>query len=246
MSVLQRKESVSEVVVGSSYPIPDIKPLRAGEKVLLIVPHQDDEALACSGLMQHAVSLSVPFQIVLATDGGRWGSWMKGRRRRELLRATGYAGLHPSMIEFLDYPDGSLASQGNLGGRIAECIRRFQPTRIITTDPEDIHSDHAALGKHVLACKELPDSVERIYGALVHYPRFPRPIGRKPSAFMHPPKPLTGPALPLWETYRLSEHERTVKRRVLKSYRSQGAAIPAVGWLFNSFDRPNELFRVLR
>src|SRR5437016_3480339 len=96
--------------------------LNARERILILAPHPDDEALANAGLIQRAAAVGAEVRVVFATDGDdnpwpqrvverrlkinaldrrRWG----GRRRNEALAAMARLGLPESAAHFLAAPD---------------------------------------------------------------------------------------------------------------------------------------------
>src|SRR5258705_12616807 len=94
-------------------------------RLMTFAPHPDDEALACSIILQHAVRAGAAIRVVYATDGEnnpwpqralerkwrlngtdrrRWGKL----RRAEALGALQVLGVHPSDARFLALPDQRL------------------------------------------------------------------------------------------------------------------------------------------
>ena len=92
---------------------------------MLIAPHPDDEALACSVILQQAVRAGAAIRVVYVTDGDnnpwpqralerrwrlsasdrkRWGKL----RRAEALAALRVLGIHPADVQFLALPDQGL------------------------------------------------------------------------------------------------------------------------------------------
>src|SRR5437868_8708542 len=92
---------------------------------MLIAPHPDDEALACSVILQKAVRAGAAIRIIYVTDGDdnpwpqraverrwrlsasdreRWGKL----RRSEALAALGVLDIHPADVQFLALPDQGL------------------------------------------------------------------------------------------------------------------------------------------
>ena len=92
---------------------------------MLIAPHPDDEALACSVILQQAVRAGAAIRIVYVTDGDdnpwaqraverrwrlsasdrkRWGKL----RRAEALGALRVFDIHPAEVQFLALPDQGL------------------------------------------------------------------------------------------------------------------------------------------
>ncbi len=96
------------------------------DRLLILVPHPDDEVLCCGGLLQDALQKNLPTQIVVFTNGDNnaWAFSMyrhslvfrprsmlhMGRvRREETMAAAVVLGLPTDQILFLGYPDyGSL------------------------------------------------------------------------------------------------------------------------------------------
>lgn len=94
----------------------------AGDRILVLAPHPDDESIACGGVIQQAVDLGLPVHVVFLTygDANQW-SFVLYRKRPEFepsqveamgevrhdeaLAATGLLGLRPDQLTFLGYPD---------------------------------------------------------------------------------------------------------------------------------------------
>jgi len=134
---------------------------------MLIAPHPDDEALACSVILQKAVRATAAIRIVYVTDGDdnpwpqraverrwrlsasdrkRWGKL----RRSEALAALRVLGIHPSDIQFLGLPDQGLTDLllrdcNSALTRIAQVIDDWSPTDILAPSIFDIHPDHNAV-----------------------------------------------------------------------------------------------------
>ena len=134
---------------------------------MLIAPHPDDEALACSVILQQAVRAGAAIRIVYVTDGDnnpwpqralekrwrlsasdrkRWGKL----RRAEALAALRVLDIHPADVQFLALPDQGLThlllSDCNSAlTRIAQVIDDWSPTDILAPSIFDIHPDHNAV-----------------------------------------------------------------------------------------------------
>lgn len=105
----------------SAIALPELA-LQADDRLLILAPHPDDEALACGGLIQRAQAMRLPVQVVFFTNGdnNEW-SFMVYRkhpiispeavvqmgevRRAEALQADGLLGLSATNLVFLGYPD---------------------------------------------------------------------------------------------------------------------------------------------
>jgi LmbE family N-acetylglucosaminyl deacetylase len=134
---------------------------------MLIAPHPDDEALACSVILQKAVRARAAIRVVYVTDGdnnpwpqralerrwrlsasdrGRWGKL----RRAEALAALRTLDIPVSNIQFLGLPDQGLTDlllrdSDTAVTRINEVIEDWSPTDILAPSLFDIHPDHNAV-----------------------------------------------------------------------------------------------------
>jgi LmbE family N-acetylglucosaminyl deacetylase len=131
------------------------------ERVLVIAPHPDDDAIACGGLLQRATEA----RVVYVTDGER-NPWPQrvhfrtpfinaghrarwGAMRREEARCS-LSQLGIDSTRFLAFPDQGLmasARRGDLAPRDALMneIRDFAPTLIVSPSSFDAHYDHRAI-----------------------------------------------------------------------------------------------------
>ena len=134
---------------------------------MLIAPHPDDEALACSVILQKAVRAGAAIRVVYVTDGDnnpwpqralerrwtlsasdreRWGKL----RRSEALAALRVLGIHPSDVQFLALPDQGLTDLllrdcNSALTRLIQVIDDWSPTDILAPSLSDIHPDHSAV-----------------------------------------------------------------------------------------------------
>jgi LmbE family N-acetylglucosaminyl deacetylase len=109
-------------VASAAEPIPPLRPLVAGDSILVVSPHPDDESLCCGGLISTARRIGASVSIVWVTngDGFHWdamvvekklrpraGSYLELARQREgEARAAGLAlGVPAESFFFLGYPD---------------------------------------------------------------------------------------------------------------------------------------------
>lgn len=123
-------------------------------RLLVLVPHPDDETLGCGGLLALASSVGVDVTVVLVTDGGAShpGSalWPRPRlvaqRRGELDCALETLGVRRAPVT-LGLPDAEterLAPDVVLEAvaTIAAVIRSSRPDVVLTTWRREPHSDH--------------------------------------------------------------------------------------------------------
>ncbi len=96
------------------------------DRVLVVSPHPDDESIACSGLIQHALEAGAQVRVLWMTAGdhnivGPPLFWRKApvtpaqfrdighKRMQEAMAAARVLGLSPEDLIFLGYPDGGLS-----------------------------------------------------------------------------------------------------------------------------------------
>jgi len=99
-----------------------IEPIKKADRVLILAPHPDDEAIGCAGIIQEAVSKGVDIKIVYLTNGDhnqvsfivyekrltlRKGEFihMGEVRKNEAIKAMKLLGVGSSNLIFLGYPD---------------------------------------------------------------------------------------------------------------------------------------------
>jgi GT2 family glycosyltransferase/LmbE family N-acetylglucosaminyl deacetylase len=136
-------------------------------RLMMFAPHPDDEALACSIILQHADRAGAAIRVVYATDGEdnpwpqrvleckwrlngtdrtRWGKL----RRVEAITALRVLGVHPSYARFLALPDQGLTDllvtdcRSTLE-RFASAMTDWCPTDLVVPSIADTHPDHSAL-----------------------------------------------------------------------------------------------------
>ena len=134
---------------------------------MLIAPHPDDEALACSIILQRAVGAGAAIRVLYATDGDnnpwpqrlldrkwrltaadqkRWGKL----RRAEALAALHTLGVDRSDADFLGLPDQGLTSLlitdcRSILEQFATSVSAWGPTHVLVPSVHDTHPDHSAL-----------------------------------------------------------------------------------------------------
>lgn len=167
-------------------------------RLMVIAPHPDDEALACSVILQRAVRAGAAIRVVYITDGDnnpwpqraverrwrlsasdrkRWGKL----RRSEALAALRVLGIHLSDVQFLALPDQGLTNLllrdcNSALTRLIQVIDDWSPTDILAPSLSDIHPDHNAVAvmMRLIFADSSPPGVSR-WNYLVH--------GRSPAFF---------------------------------------------------------------
>jgi LmbE family N-acetylglucosaminyl deacetylase len=96
----------------SLYPIqtsnyPQGPQINSSDRVLIIAPHPDDEAIATAGVIRYCVENSIPVEVIVMTDGEGYKN-LSTQRHNESVKAMKILGLSQDHILFLGYPDGNL------------------------------------------------------------------------------------------------------------------------------------------
>ena len=211
----------------------------AARRVLVVAPHPDDEAIVAWALMRRLGRGGARVELVVVSDGAASHpgsrSWPPARlvaeRRRETLRAMATLAIPPSRVRFLAMPDGALETSGvALDRAIARALRRrAAPDLIVGPVPDDAHADHRAVAA---ALARVPRRGERRLG----YRVWPERAARFGA----------GPGISL------DGRDLCLKRRLVRSYRTQSGAITDADAGFTMtprhlrcFVRPTEHFEVM-
>jgi LmbE family N-acetylglucosaminyl deacetylase len=127
-------------------------------------------------------------------------------------------------------------------------LREVQPTAIFVTHPQDVHPDHwatCAFVQYALATIAARGAQwarnTRVYGYLVHWPRYPLPRRFSPRLPLLPPSELASDHRQ-WLRLPLSPQVAQTKLRAIRDYHSQE---PVFARLLLDFARANETFELL-
>lgn len=230
-----------QILPGASiYLFPEMTQPQENDRILIFSPHPDDETLGNAGLIKKSLDNKATVKVVVVSDGNKHG--LKNERHSETINAMKILGLESSQIKFLDLPDGKLNQVDNLEQLINQEVVDFQPTIILTTNNQDIHKDHAAVGKAVEKAISIMDKKPIVYEYLIHYHRYPRPTGLNENAYLLPPaKLIVAPGQ--WQKLTLNLETEDLKRQAIEQYKSQIAIKnPILRNLMFSFVRQNEMF----
>lgn len=129
----------------------------AGDHVLVVVAHPDDETFGCGATIAALGQAGVSVHVVSMTAGeaaldhvGRSVSGLAVRRREEFAHACRWLGVASATI--LDLPDSALGDHRlDIGRQIAALVEQIRPAHVLTTWWGEPHADHAALGSEVAA-----------------------------------------------------------------------------------------------
>jgi len=124
---------------------------------LVIAPHQDDETLACGGIIARKRNEGLPVHVVFITDGSAshpdhsrlTPPAIAGLRQQEAMQAMAYLGVERTAVHFLNEPDGSLKTipaerRQHLVERLTTLLRTIGPTEIFLPCNPDGSSEHDA------------------------------------------------------------------------------------------------------
>ena len=163
----------------------------SNDRVLVLAPHPDDEAIGAGGLIQRVIARGAEVRAVFITSGEsnpwpqryvnrrwrirahdreEWGR-MRCEEAKESLRTLG---AQPDCATFLRFPDQRLAEIARAGDQqIADTLRSmmrdYKPTLLVTPSAQDLHSDHRAVAYFAHhAVRGLGDDAPAVYTYVVH------------------------------------------------------------------------------
>ena len=203
------------------------QPYQLGEaSTVVIAPHQDDETLACGGLIARKRSEGLPVHVIFITDGSAshlghaqlTPAAIAALRRNEAMQAMACLGVERSTVHFLDEPDGTLKGiaadrREFLVERLGALLGSIAPGEIFLPCNPDGSSEHDAAFEFVLA------AVAR--------------AGVRPVTWQYPVWAWWNPLLLLrtWRTHRdcrrlpLEDYWQA-KQQAVRCYRSQIIPLP--------------------
>jgi LmbE family N-acetylglucosaminyl deacetylase len=130
--------------------------LKEGPAVI-IAPHQDDETLACGGIIARKRNEGLPVIVVFITDGSASHPGhprfdppaISALRREEAMAAMACLGIERTAVHFLNEPDGTLktinaARREALVVRLAGLLAAIAPAEIFLPCNPDGSSEHDA------------------------------------------------------------------------------------------------------
>ncbi|HET8774388.1 MAG TPA: PIG-L family deacetylase [Thermoanaerobaculia bacterium] len=128
--------------------IPYEPALLRGERLLVLAPHPDDEAIGCGGLVALHLRERRAVRVVVATDGAQAGAAevrQEESRRALTVLAAGGVGKTALPPAFLGWPDRGL--DDSIAPTLREELLAFRPDLILVPAPIEIHPDHLALAR---------------------------------------------------------------------------------------------------
>ena len=198
----------------------EIMGINKKDRVLVFMPHPDDEAVFTSGLIKKMIEEQVVVKIVTMTRGEkstlRYGLKPKddlaAARDKELRKSFGVLGVN--QFDALDLPDGGLKyRKKEMKKIIKKDIAVFGATLVITLEPDGIygHPDHIALSAVVTEVVKKP--VRLLYATVGEFMHKPRASKMSEKAVIKPLKPEL--------VFKLGFVETLAKIRSLRAHSSQ-------------------------
>src|SRR5580658_3818036 len=121
--------------------------MSAGEPILVIAPHPDDEVLGCGGVIARHTARGDRVQVVVVSRGvpDIFPPEIIEETRTELAAAHQMLGIE--QVHFLDFPAPRLDTLPGhvLADRLTRLVRAFQPKTVYAPHWGDLHSDHKAV-----------------------------------------------------------------------------------------------------
>jgi len=136
---------------------------------IIFSPHQDDETLACGGMIIKKSREGKEIYIIFLTDGRNshkiafniqenpTPEEIKEIRKKEAKEVAEFLGIEVKKIFFLDFEDGTLKDNiSKANALVTKYLIKLKPTEVFVPHQYDIHEDHSSTNTIVLsAIKEL-------------------------------------------------------------------------------------------
>lgn len=130
----------------------------SNSRVLVFMPHPDDEAVFCSGLLKKLTTNDISIKLITLTSGEKStlvfglepGDDLAATRRIEQKNSCEILGI--TDYEVLSISDGGLKlKEKEVKEIISSQINIFKPTHVVTLEPDGIygHPDHIGLSRFV-------------------------------------------------------------------------------------------------
>jgi LmbE family N-acetylglucosaminyl deacetylase len=146
-----------------NYSIPNEEFVR-GNKILVIAPHQDDEAIGCAGTLIKNAKAGGHVEIVFCTHDTT-------ERMKESERAASIMGSKKN--HFMQFPLRSLSGNKDFYNNLALVINKVEPDVLFMPFLFDKHNDHRAVTQAVIAIRKDINLKLMIYSYAVWSPLNP-------------------------------------------------------------------------
>ena len=124
--------------------------LAAAQRVAVVIPHFDDESIACGGAIASAVESGAEVRLIWLTDGSRGVPSVSHQesarlRKEEALEAASRLGV--TDVHFLDFPETRLTDKVDSRNWLGRLLDDFQPTRIHSLWWAENNVDHYQMNR---------------------------------------------------------------------------------------------------
>lgn len=189
-----------------------------GQRILLLIPHPDDESLAVGGYINMCRHNGAEMRLILVSDGNYRN--LRELRYQEFKAASKELGISESDLRFWGFPDGALKLYHEaIVTQVEQEIGEYRPELIIYPHPDDKHRDHSILGRSVEQALVKADRLDiPAYAYLIHYNFYQLPACFSKSLF--PPRSMPDNNAD-WRLVSLTPQAQRAKRSALLKYHSQ-------------------------
>ena len=216
-------------------PLPSPK---KNDRIMFFAPHPDDEVCAAGAYLAAAAKVGASAMVVLVTDANSRGY---GETRRQEFEQV-LIKLGVTEKRYFNFAEGELSnSSAELKTACEEIIDEYRPTVVIIPHPEDLHSDHAAVGEVVSHITHQTSIMTLAFPD--HFPpQYPSPRGYRPDLYLLPPSSIANRYH--WTSFSVSPELQRLKTEAMKEYRLE-LRTPVLRSHMLSSIRKNELFAKL-
>ncbi|MBN2679564.1 PIG-L family deacetylase [Acidithiobacillus montserratensis] len=130
-------------------PTPSPLTYSGWQNVILLIPHADDEAIGCGGLIAALGEANITLHVILVSDssgGVDPALGISAIRQHEFIASLKL--LHPkATYTFWALPDGQLSAHiSTILAKIDDLLTNHPADTLLAPWPMDMHPDHSALG----------------------------------------------------------------------------------------------------
>ncbi len=135
------------------------------QRVLVLSPHPDDEAIGCGGTLRKHVLDDDRVQVIFLTSGEKGGHSIPvsktGKvREQEAREATKILGI--SEVAFWRLADGELRATQVLTNRVVEYMTQYTPDIVYVPNEKEMHADHRATARLIHRATKIYEGNPRI------------------------------------------------------------------------------------
>ena len=122
----------------------------ARDRVLVVSPHPDDEAVGCGGTLRGHAEGGRELRVVFLTSGENGGHGVppadaRPLREKEAQRAAEILGI--AHLDFWRYTDGAVRATAAIVGRLQELLTTWKPDIVYAPHAGEMHADHRAAAR---------------------------------------------------------------------------------------------------